>query len=442
MAQEIRGVEPGSIADQLGIRPGDRLVSINGEPVFDLIDYQALCAEEQIDLSIRRDGESLEFAFEKDEYEALGLEFADAMMSGIRNCCNECVFCFVDQLPRNVRESMRVKDDDWRTSLMMGSFVTLTNVGPKEIQRIIRRNASPLYISAHATDDALRAELLGTARGMGLMNQLRALSQGGIEFHLQAVLCPGLNDGAALRQTIGDLAGLMPSALSLALVPVGLTGHRDGLPGLKPYDRDSAEAVLQIADEWRKALLKRHGTRFVFPADELYLLAGRAFPLDEAYEGYLQIDNGVGLCRLLETEFDEAYLAWRGGAAPVKGNRQVAIACGVSVAPFMKALLDNHPIPGVEITVHCVENRFFGPTVTVSGLITGSDLIRGMEGVQADRILITECMLRDGEEVFLDDVTLAQARAEIGVPITPVGRSGEDLLHAIICPESGILDIP
>lgn len=428
MAHIIAAVESGSISAQLGIGPGDELTSINGERLVDWIDYQALSASERMELIVKRGEETLEFSFMKDEYEPLGLQFETPLMSGLRECANRCVFCFVDQLPKDTRASMHVKDDDWRTSLMMGSFVTLTNVGEKELGRIIRRHATPLYISVHATDDQLRSYLLGTERGAGIMKQLRTLADGGIQFHAQAVLCPGLNDGAALEQTIEDLVSLHPAALSLALVPVGLTGHRDGLCPIQPYDWHSANEALDIAKKWRKRLKKQIGSRFVHAADELYLLAGRKFPSDEAYEDYPQIDNGVGLCRMLETEFHNAF-----GDAELSKARpaRLAVACGTSVAPFMARLIQDHSIPGVEVSVHPLQNDFFGHSVTVSGLLTGGDLIRQMAGVQADKVLITECMLRDSEDVFLDNISRRDAERALGLPIIPVGRTGEALLNAL-----------
>ncbi len=428
MPHTITAVEAGSVADQLGIRPGDALTQINGEPIIDWVDYQALTSIENIQLELVRDGETLELAFEKDDYEPLGISFADDMMGPIRTCENECVFCFVDQLPAGTRESMHLKDDDWRTSLMMGSFVTLTNVTDSELDRIISRHATPLYISVHATEDDLREAMLGTPRGAGILRMLRKLKDGGISFHLQCVLCPGVNDGADLDRTIEDLSGLIPAARSLALVPVGLTGHREGLPALSQYDWHAANDLIDQANGWRKRLLKQHGTRFVHLADEFYILAGRQFPADETYEGYPQIDNGVGLCRMLETELHDGY-----GYADLKKavKSRTAIACGVSVAAFLSQLMREHPVPGVEVSVHAVKNAFFGPTVTVSGLLTGSDLVREMQGVQADRLLITACMLRDGEDVFLDDMALGEVEDALGMPVIPVGRTGEALLEAI-----------
>ena len=429
MAHIIKEVEQGSIADQLGIVAGDALASINGERIVDWVDYQALSCAEQISLQITRGDQTLELVFEKDDYEPLGLSFEGDMMGGIRSCCNDCIFCFVDQLPGGTRESMHVKDDDWRTSLMMGSFVTLTNVSDRELSRIVVRNASPLYISVHATDDELRSHMLGTKRGAGIMQRLKALKDGGISYHLQCVMCPGINDGDALDETIEALASLHPAALSLALVPVGLTGHREGLSPLGRYDWHSANDLLDQVKRWRKQLYRHIGTRFVFPADEFYVLGGRKFPSDEAYEGYPQIDNGVGLCRSLEAEFSYAYEDVDLSLARPSKN---VVACGVSVAPFLRDLFDAHPIPGVEVTVVPVENAFFGPSVTVSGLVTGSDLIRTLSGTTAERILITECMLRDGGDLFLDDLSRDEVAARIGTPIVPVGRTGEALLEALM----------
>lgn len=427
MNHRIRKVEPGSLAARLGLAVGDRLIKLAGQNVIDFVDYQALCCASRLSLVVERGGAETEYTVEKDDYEPLGLEFDGQLLGGVRNCCNQCVFCFVDQLPAGARDTLKVKDDDWRQSLLMGNFVTLTNVGPRELNRIIARHASPLYISVHATDPQLRSQMLGTGRGAVILEQLDKLKKGGIRFHLQAVLCPGFNDEEALDQTIRDLALLRPAALSLALVPVGLTSHRMGLVELKPFDASSAVRVLDQVDAWRARLAEGHGSGFVQAADEFYILAGRPFPDEDAYESYPQIENGVGLCRLLEREFDEAYRADEKNARPAR----VVIACGVSVQPFLEKLIREHPIPGVETRVLAVGNDFFGPTVTVSGLLTGRDLIRGLQNIEADRVLITECMLRDGEEVFLDGMALHEVKQALGLTILPVGRRGDQLLDAL-----------
>ena len=432
MAQIVITVEQDSIAEELGIRPGDELVSINGERVVDFIDYQALSANEEIDLVMRRDGKTIEYSLEKDDWEPLGMTFESEMMSGIRNCANKCIFCFVDQLPENVRESMRVKDDDWRMSLMMGNYVTLTNVSDPELDRIIRRGASPLYISVHATDPDLRCRLLGNPKAGNIMQQLKKLADAGIQFHTQAVLCPGINDGEALEQMIEDIASLYPAARSLALVPVGLTGHREGLTELHTYRPHEAQAVLDIADAWRKELRNMFGTNFVFPSDEFYLQAKRPVPSDSSYEGYEQIDDGVGLIRLFRTEFEDAY-----AELPEKLRREksakheLAIACGISAAPSLKDIVVSYPVSGVHCTVYPLKNNFFGETVTVSGLLTGGDLIQQLKGVECDAVLIPEVMLRDGEDTFLDDTTVQDVENALGKRLIVVGRRGDEFLSVL-----------
>ena len=431
MSHIITEVDPGSPAARAGIRAGDRLVRIDGETVIDFIDYQALTAKRRLTVQVLRDGRAMDFPVRKGEYAPLGMNFATPMMSGTRLCCNRCLFCFVDQLPDCARDTMRVKDDDWRMSLMMGNYVTLTNVSDVELDRIVARHCSPLYVSVHCTDPDLRARLLGTPRARRLMDQLRRLSDGGVHFHCQCVLCPGLNDGPVLERTIRELSAL-PAALSLALVPVGLTGHREGLSPLRVYAREEARAVVAMAEAWRERLLAARGTRFVFPSDEFYLQAGLPIPPDEAYEDYGQIDDGVGLLRLLETEYRAAWEELPESLRkPAPGGRKLAIACGKSAADFIRSMLQDYPVAGANITVHALENTYFGPTVTVSGLITGGDLTAQMAGVDCEAVLITTCMLRD-DAVFLDDMTLDEAIERLGVPVVPVGRRGEDLLDAIL----------
>lgn len=433
MGHKVFAVESGSIADQLGIRPGDELLKMNGERVIDWVDYQALSSQEKMNVVFLQNGEETEFEFEKDDYEPLGISFEDDMLGGIRNCANRCTFCFVDQLPEGCRETMRVKDDDWRLSLMMGNYVTLTNVGDNELERIIKRQATPLYISVHAMDPELRVKLLGCENAGKLPFQLIKLAEGGIQFHTQCVLCPGLNDGEALIETIESLMDLAPSCLSLALVPVGLTSHRNGLDEIHPYTKEEAKKVLEIAKKYRKIALRELDTRFVFPSDEFYLIAGEEIPSDSEYEDYAQIDNGVGLVRSLIEEYEYAY-----SELPAKYKktgrelRTVTLATGVSAAPILKKLMDDHPITSLNIKVTAIKNRFFGESVTVAGLVTGNDLVNQLKTQKTDAILITECMLRSEKDRFLDDMTLEDASRVLGKPIVPVGRTGEDLLNTLI----------
>jgi putative radical SAM enzyme (TIGR03279 family) len=426
MAHRITGVARNSPAARAGIEVGDELIAIDGEIIIDFIDYQALSANADLEVQTRRGM----WRVKKEEYADLGLSFETPMMSGVRQCANNCAFCFVDQLPRGARRSLCVKDDDWRMSLLMGNYVSLTNVPDRELERIIRRRVSPLYISVHAMDPAVRVEMMGTPRAAKLPEQLARLKAGGIEFHAQAVLCPGMNDGQVLARTIEELTALFPAARSLALVPVGLTRHRTGLSNLRKFTKSEAAAVIDLADEWRKRLSPKLGTRFVFPSDELYLAAERTMPADEEYEDYAQIEDGVGMLRLFETEFAEAHRDM-GEVRPAR-NARIAIACGVSAAAFFDALLRAYPVPGAQIRVQPIINRFFGDTVTVSGLITGGDLVAGMAGVECSHVLITQNMLRCEDNLFLDDMTLDEVTQRLARPVIPVGRQGGDLIRAII----------
>lgn len=428
MAHRVCEVEHGSIAWQCGIRPGDTLLSINGETVRDQIDYQFLTAREWLVLTIQDAQGVSELHLEKDEAEPLGLTFESSLMSRPRHCANRCVFCFVDQMPPGLRKSLYVKDDDWRLSLMMGNYITLTNLRDRELDRIIARRASPLYISIHAADGDVRARMMGNPAAADLMPQLTKLSEAGIQFHCQIVLCPGINDGAVLDDTLEKLAALYPAARSAALVPVGLTRFRDNLTQLTGYDAQTAAALLGQAECWQRKLLKETGTRFVFPADEFYCLSGRPLPSDEAYEAYPQLENGVGLLRSFEREFTQAYDFY--GANPVK-RRRVIIATGVSAASFFRSLIASSTLKGLEAEVIAVPNRFFGPRVTVAGLLTGQDILYALEGVAADEILISQAMLRHEEEMFLDGMPRVTLEKVLGIPVHAVACDGADFFSAL-----------
>ena len=429
MPQRIQHVAPGSIAERHGITDGDSIVRISGIPVLDLVDYQYLSVRPHLEVLLRRpDGSEYTVHIRKPAGVPLGVTLESSLMSAPKTCCNHCVFCFIEQMPPNLRESLYVRDDDWRLSLMSGNFVTLTNLPEEELQRIIERKASPLYISVHATEGDLRTKLLRHPKANRILEHLRRFSENGIRFHCQVVLCPGLNDGVHLTRTLSDLMGFMPCAESCALVPVGLTRYREHLYPLRPYTREEARSVIYEAERFQREALARYGTRFVFPSDEFYLIAGLSIPPDEAYEDYPQYENGVGLLRRLYDEFDAA---WRMEDRNAK-SRRVAIACGTSVAPFLTEMLSSHPLPGLHPLVIPVRNRFFGETVTVSGLITGGDLTEQLSGVPVDEILITENMLRKGEAIFLDDMTLEEAKNRLGIPVTPVADDGAALLGALL----------
>lgn len=438
MKHLITGVDNGSIAQQLGIAVGDTLAAINGECIRDVIDYQAFCAQEALTVTVEREGESTEYSFEKEEYEPLGLHFAQELMSGMHRCANHCLFCFEEQNPPGARDTLFSRDDDWRLSLMTGSFVTLTNVPDRELSRIIARHASPLYISVHATDPDLRCKLLRNKRAGAILQQLHALAEGGIQFHTQAVLCPGLNDGPQLEKTIHDIAALAPSARSLAVVPVGLTCYRDGLYPLRLFTQAEARRTIEICHTWQAICRKQFGTSFVHVADEFYLLAGMPLPADAEYEGYEQIENGVGMLRLLETEYADAYDAAReNGELPSAAlpEKHICIATGEAAADWIKDMLCKRPIPGVCPRVQAIPNRFFGNTVNVTGLLTGSDMLHpetGILTVPEQEVWISECMLREGEMVFLDDMTVDQLATLSGKRIRIIRRDGESLFTALM----------
>ena len=430
MSQRIVSVFPGSLAAKHGIKAGETLISINRTPVLDLVDYQYLTARPSLEMLLQSEsGESRIVHVHKRTEDALGLTLESSLMSCPKTCANHCMFCFIEQMPPGMRPSLYVRDDDWRLSLMAGNFVTLTNLPKQEMDRMIERKASPIYVSVHTTNGELRNRMLKHIHADRIMEHLRRFADNGMSFHCQVVLCPGINDGKELDRTLADLASLAPHALTVALVPVGLTRYREHLEPLRPYTREEAQQVLSQAHAFQQEMLKKHNTRFVFPSDEFYQIAGHPLPDADSYEDFPQFENGVGLLTRLRDEFETALrLDPEHGSAI---SRRVIMATGTSVAPFMRELVDAHPIPGVEITVNPIVNRFFGETVTVSGLITGQDLVAQLSGLEADEILITESMLREGEDIFLDDMTLEQAQSALGIRITPVPDDGADLLYAL-----------
>ncbi|MBQ8149277.1 MAG: DUF512 domain-containing protein [Clostridia bacterium] len=434
MEHLITAVEPGSPALRHGLEAGDTLVAINGESIVDEIDYQALIASSRLKLQlIRKDGRQEEVLIRKEEWEPLGLHFGQSMTLSPRTCRNKCMFCFIDQMPKGLRDTLYVKDDDWRYSLMMGNFVTLTNVSDEEMDRIIKRKASPLYISVHATDPELRCRMMNNRFAGNLMDRLRRLKDAGIRFHCQIVVCPGYNDGQVLLNTLQDLRSLAPAAMTVAMVPVGLTKCREGLAPLTPFTADGAAALLDSIASFQEECRRTMGTTFAFPSDEFYCLCGRTIPDEDWYEGFPQIENGVGLLRRLEMEMEDARLFDDEPESPAP-RRRYLIATGVSAAPHIRRLCKQFAPEGVTVKVLPVINRFFGETVTVTGLLTGGDVLSALtpENVQdCDTLLLCAVMLRHERDLFLDDMTIEEFCKRSPLPLQLVENDGQALYDAL-----------
>ena len=432
LSVRIHAVSAGSPAEKAGIQPDDRIVSINDTPIADEIDYQALSTGTCLRVRIEHEGVPCDYTIRKSEWTPLGLSLDETESMKPRHCRNRCLFCFIDQLPQGMRDTLYVKDDDWRLSLMMGNYVTLTNVNDEEFKRIIERKASPLFISVQATDPQTRCVMLSNRHAGNLMDRLRRLKENGLQFHCQVVLCPGVNDGEILRKTITDLASLYPSSQSLAIVPVGLTKHRDGLADLKGFDAVSAKKLIDFVKGYQEKYLEEFGTRFVFASDEFYCICNEPIPDHTAHEDYPQIENGVGMLRLLEQECEEAYeFLFSDGFPESSLNRHLLIPTGVSARPYIEKLVSRYAPKGTSVEVKAVKNRFFGETITVTGLIVGRDLIDALKGIPCDEILICDTMLRAQTDMFLDETTLEDVRRELGKPIRVVQNNGESLIRAL-----------
>ncbi|MBT9172106.1 MAG: hypothetical protein DDT21_00487 [Syntrophomonadaceae bacterium] len=427
----VRHVEEDSVAEEVGILPGDRVLSVNGAELGDILDWRLAESAEELLLVVKhRDGSLTEYEIEKDYHEQLGLQFDPPTLDKVRSCRNRCLFCFVDQLPAGMRRSLYLKDDDYRLSFCTGSFVTLSNLSEHDLERICRLHLSPLYVSVHATEPGLRSRMLGNRRAGEIMELLRRLARSDIRVHAQVVLCPGLNDGAALERTIDDLYGLYPAVQSLAVVPVGLTAHRNDLYPLRSCQKNDAEAVLVQVNTVAGRALKELGTRFVFAADEFYGLAGYNIPQDEAYESYLQLNNGVGLVRLLLNEWE----AWKGKlprALPVP--RAATLATGLAAAGYLEGIVPYlNEIGGLSVKLVPVKNRFFGDQVSVAGLLTANDLLAAFAGEKPQGALyLPRVMLKDKSELFLDGATLSGLSASLGTTVRAVS-SLDELLHALL----------
>lgn len=410
---------------------GDKLLSINGREITDVLDYKFFSYDTRLEVMLENEsGQKRNVKVKKPAGGDLGLEFETYLMDRAHSCRNRCVFCFVDQLPRGMRKTLYFKDDDARLSFLTGNYITLTNLSEREIERIIDLRISPINVSVHATEPQLRAKLLGNPEGAKGYELLKRLAAGGITMNCQIVCCPGLNDGEALSRSMEDLAELFPQVYSVSIVPVGLTRFRENLFPLRPFNRDEALETVGRINSFGEKCLEKHGSRIFFPSDELFLKAALPIPEDEYYEDYTQLENGVGLLRLLEVEFNASLENENLDC----DNIPFTIATGVSAAPFLSKLLvtAKEKYDNINGRVFAIINDFFGHTIDVAGLVTGGDLISQLRGRDlGERLLIPQCMLRDGEGVFLDDVTIEEVEKELNIKVIPVGQDGSDLLHAM-----------
>ena len=432
MEHIISSVAPGSIAQEMGIEPGDRLLEVNGKSPEDVFDYRYLMNEEEILVLIRKvNGEEWELEIEKEYEDDLGIEFENGLMDDYRSCRNKCIFCFIDQLPKGMRSTLYFKDDDSRLSFLQGNYLTLTNMSEHDIDRIIQYKLSPINISFQTMNPELRCKMLHNRFAGEIFDKVKRLKDAGIIMNGQIVLCRGVNDGAELERSIRELTAYMPQLESVSVVPVGLTRYRDGLYPLEPFTKEDACEVLDLIHCWQEKLYKEWGNHFIHAGDEWYILAERPIPEEKTYDGYLQLENGVGMVRLLEEEVAQTLAGMTGDDRKIHRT----IATGELAAPFLRKHVESvrKKYPNVDIQVLAIKNEFFGGKITVAGLITGTDLISQLKGKDlGDRLLLTNHMLKSGEPVFLDDVTVDDVQNALQIKVSIVESSGADFVSSLI----------
>ncbi len=427
----VLSVDEGSIAQELEIEEGDLILSINGKEIIDYLDYKFLATGEEIVMTVKKkSGELIEYEIENPYMEDLGINFENFLFDNAHSCHNKCIFCFIDQMPKGMRDTLYFKDDDARLSFLYGNYVTLTNMKDEDIERLIEYRISPVNISVHSTNPELRKTMLNNKNAGKILEHIKKLYDNGIEMNMQVVLCKGINDGKELDRTIEELSAFLPVARSMSVVPVGLTRCREGLYPLKPFEKEDCIRVVEQIQEWQKKLLKSHGTRFVYASDEFYVNAELPIPEEESYEDFPQIENGVGMLASFEAEFN---IALNSGMERVK-NDKIIVATGEISYNFIKKLVNEakmrYNINDIEVVR--VKNELFGGRVSVSGLLGASDLFRELEGKTADKLLITESMLKADEDIFLDDVTLDMAQEKLSMEIVPVRNDGGCFLAALL----------
>ena len=428
----VRSVEQGGIAWEMGIEPGDKLLAINGTEIEDVFDYHYLVNDEELLVLIEKtNGEQWELEIEKEYEEDLGIEFEQGLMDEYRSCRNKCIFCFIDQMPPGMRETLYFKDDDSRLSFLQGNYVTLTNMSDHDMDRIIRYHLEPINVSIHTTNPELRCKMLHNRFAGDALKKIDRLYEGGIQMNGQIVLCKGINDGEELERSIRDMSKYFPTLQSVSIVPVGLSKYRDGLYPLDPFTKEDALKVLDTIHRWQEKFYEEYGMHFIHAGDEWYILAEQEVPLANRYDGYLQLENGVGMLRLLHDEFEEAFLAATGDDK----KRELSMATGVLAYPYIGQMLERmkEKFPNTKVHLYCIRNDFFGERITVAGLLTGQDLVAQLKGrALGETLLLPVSMFRNGEEVFLDDYTKEDVANALQVPIDIVKSSGQDFIEMII----------
>ena len=437
-SHKIQSVAPGSIAEELGVERGDVLISINDQEVEDVFDYRYLTQDEELTVVIRKgdsmeedEPEEWELEIEKEPDEDLGIEFESGLMDEYRSCRNRCIFCFVNQMPKGMRDTLYFHDDDARLSFLQGNYITLTNMSDHDIDRIIRYHLEPINISFHTMNPALRCEMLHNRTAGDVFPRIQRLKEAGIELNGQIVLCRGINDGEELEYSLREFEQYLPELKSVSVVPVGLTRFRDRLPKLIPSVADSAGPVIDQIERWQQYYMTRYGTHLVHASDEWYIMAGRELPPEESYDGYLQLENGVGMVRLLTEEIREEL---RRSAGRKARSRHITIATGRLVGPILDGLVREitEVFPQVRADVVPITNHFFGELITVSGLITGQDLTAQLAGRDlGEELLLPANMLRSGENVFLDDMTVEQVEETLQIKTVIVESDGRSFVEAV-----------
>ncbi len=431
MAVKIFDVTTGSHADKAGIKKGETLLSINSNEIVDVLDYRFYQVNRKLTLEVEDENKNVRtIEMTKGEYEEIGLEFETYLMDKQHSCRNKCIFCFIDQLPKGMRESLYFKDDDSRLSFLFGNYITLTNITEHEIDRIIKMHISPINVSVHTTNPELRCKMMNNRFAGDTLKYLKRFADAGITLNCQIVSCPGINDGDELVRTLTDLENL--GVNMTAIVPVGLTRYRENLYPLVPYNKETAGQTIDIIEKMGDECVKKHGRRIFFPGDEFYLLAEREIPSPEFYEDFSALEDGIGMIAYLTDD-----VGWKLEELDADESlcHNVTIACGEGVFPYMKRIMSmiNEKFPNITINTRAIKNNFFGGGVNVSGLVTGGDLIDQLRGDDlGDRLIITSSMLRFENDLFLDDVSTDDVERELGVTLVPVNNNGNDLVEAVI----------